>query len=136
MVRANDSMIIHADAHRIKFIAQLDYNGPIDTVEWWLGNDSNICANPHVKMLYRKVTDSYGNSTTYAANLGVRDFHLTYFGSDITDTLALPFDRPTTAKLIQIDLRVEPTAAYDTAYAYNFSSWRQIRFTSMNLTNR
>jgi hypothetical protein len=136
-VPANDSMIIHGDDHDIKFIAQLYSSGPIDTIEWRLGTDSNICANPHVKMLYRTVTDQFGNSTTYASNLGVTNFNLIYFGpGGITDTIPTPFNRPTLAKLIEIDLRVEPVAAYDTAYTYNFGAWRQIRFTSMNLTNR
>lgn len=140
LVPASNSMIVHGDSTRIKFLAQLENNGSVDTVEWYLGTDSSICANPHVKMLYRRVAAKNGVSATYASNLGVTQFSLLYFtqavGGVPSDTIATPFDYPTLAKLIEIDLRVEPTSAYDTAYSSTFSVWRQIRLTSMNLVNR
>ena len=139
-VPQSNSMILLGDTTRIRFLAQLDANGSLDTVEWYLGTDSSICANPHVKMLYRRVASPTAGSVVYASNLGVRQFSLLYFTQSVAngpiDTLNTPFYSPTLAKLIEIDLRVEPTSAYDTAYSSTFSVWRQIRLTSMNLVNR
>jgi type II secretory pathway component PulJ len=145
-VPMNDSMIVFGDSTHIKFLASMypetaSY-GLLDTVEWYLGTSrlfSNIGqGDTSVRMLYRKITDSHGTVTKYSSNLGVTQFHLLYFkrGDDQPGDTLYTISPPTEAKLIEIDLRLEPTTAYDTAYSSNYSVWRQIRLTSINLTNR
>jgi hypothetical protein len=141
----SDSMIIYGNSDSIVFIAQLAQNGPVDTVRWWLG-DSAIagCANQNVRMLYRKVTPSDGTAySLYYSNLGVTQFNLLYFGpngigniSHPGDSIHVPIKAPNNVFYIEINLTVQPIAAYDTAYNTNFATWRQIRLTSMNLANR
>jgi len=145
-VPSNDSMIVSGDSMHITFLASMYPETPsyglLDTVEWYLGSTklySNMGeGDTNIRMLYRKITDSHGAVNTYYSNLGVSLFHLLYFkrgDNSVGDTL-YAIAPPTEAKLIEIDLRLEPTAAYDTAYSSNCAVWRQIRLTSMNLTNR
>ncbi len=95
-------------------------------------------------MLHRVISDRLGHRIDYQANLGVVQFNLLYFKLErdqsvgAVDTLrtVVAGDTSQEAKLIEVDLKVEPTAAYDTAYRSNYAFWRQIRLTSMNMINR
>jgi len=149
-VPESDSMIIHGDSMDIKFIASLypetnsSYGLP-DTVEWKLDPNklfkSLSQGDTNVRILHRIVSYSNGKKIDFNSNLGVTQFNMLYFGESVGnkpgDTVQVfNYNNPEAPKLIEINLRVEPTAAYDTAYSSNYSVWRQIRLTSMNMINR
>lgn len=130
----NYMYITHGDSDDITFVADLENKGVLNTVRWYLGNDPiDGTPNPRVRMLYRVVD---GKSS--GANLGVTQFELHYFDT-VGDTVYPPFDAPSTVKLIEVTIRVEPTALYGGAYndtTSNFAVWRQTRLVSRNLNAR
>lgn len=131
----NFMYIVHGDTDDVTFVGDLDNNGALDTVRWYLGKvPIEGTENPRVRMLYRVVN----GERQYGANLGVTQFSLRYFDT-LGDSVETPFDAPSTAKLIEITLRVEPVALYDAANnnsTSNFSVWRQTRLVSRNLKAR
>ena len=125
--------VVGGDTSYIWFVADLDDQGVLDTVKYFLGSDTIPgCANKHVRMLYRQVN----SDPPFGSNLGVAEFTLKYldgFGQD----LPVPFTAPSQVQMVEITLKIEPTAAYDdTSYTQNFALWRQTRLISRNLSNR
>lgn len=151
--------ILYADTSEIKFLTDLmiapDYDegdGTMDEIRYYLGPASELTEtpNPDDKMLYREV-----NGVKTGVNLGITYFRVRYFRDSSTGggatTLAeiLPKDlpkvyvagSPTGITAMQIDIRVENTAAYDAKQGpddmdynpYRHAFWRQVRLSSRNL---
>lgn len=123
--------IIFADTSDITFLTDVDFDGNIDEVRYHLGPASELTdtPNPDDRMLYRSV-----NGNPVAANLGVTRFYITYYGY-VGTPLATPLTAaPTGILSMQIDIRVENTAAFGNEYRYAY--WRQVRLSSRNLYNR
>ena len=123
--------IILADVDKFKFLADIDKNGTMDTIYYYIGPTSELIytANPRDRFLYRVV-----NSEKPAqVNLGVTQFSLTYY--DVSKDLIKP---PIYANgglyTIQVDLAVENVEAYNQKYSTVF--WRQIRLVAKNLKYR
>ena len=124
-----------ADTAHIKFYANMDRAGGMDSVEWFVGPPLTTLPNPKVRVLYRKYNaDDPGG----AAGLGVTEFRLRYFNQK-GDTL-----KPMTPSLysqiwtIEISLRVEsPYKVQDAVNTdisdYAAAYWRQTRLSSRNL---
>ncbi len=135
-----DSCIIYGRSDSIAFLSDINDNGSLDTVIWYL-EKARIpnCPNPNVRMLVRK-TRSNGVWTVDSANLGVTQFSIAYFETFKTQLgpSQLPYrlGTPSPPVLMQLTLMVQPTAAYDTAYSSNFAFWTQTRLVSRNLTAR
>ncbi len=131
----NSMYIVRGDTSDVTFVADMSDNGTLDTVRWYLGTTAIPgTANPNVRMLYRRVN----SGRPFASNLGVTQFKLKYFNS-LGQVVPTPFSAPSTAKLIEMTLRVEPVAAYGGTYGdttKNFSVWRQTRLISRNLNAR
>ena len=131
--------IVIADTSHIKFCADMDRNGIVDTVEWYAGPPLTTLPNPNVRVLYRNVTDSTGVwSGGGAAGLGVTQFHLKYY-TQTGDSIA-PLDAANYSKIwiIEIGLRVESpykvqeaVNAENTDYVASF--WKQTRLASRNI---
>ncbi len=145
--------ILYADTNRIKFLTDFmvsPYDDPhgdgiLDTLEYYLGPTSELTGtpNPDDRILYRVV-----NGVAKGVNLGITGFKIRYYkdsliASGIT-TLAeiqpgnLPktwvAGTPTGITALQIDIKVENTAAYDAGNnPYRSAFWRQIRLSSRNL---
>ncbi|MGE5679670.1 MAG: hypothetical protein ACM34K_02205 [Bacillota bacterium] len=122
--------ILFADTSEIKFLTDTEFDGDVDTVRVYLGSTSelNMTPNPNDRMLYRSV-----NSVSKSVNLGVTQFKIKYFDA-IGYELTTPLYVPTGIASMQIDIRVENTAAYNEDYKNAY--WRQIRLASRNLNNR
>lgn len=123
--------IVAVDSNRIKYLTDVDSDGNVDTLSYYLGPASELAktANPRDRMLYRKVN----NERPIAANLGVTAFEFTFFdvfGNKIPFPIAVPGE----IQSMQIDIAVEDIAAYDENYQRIF--WRQIRLAARNLRNR
>ncbi len=123
--------IVSADSNSIKYLTDVDSDGNVDTLSYYLGPSSELSgtANPRDRMLYRRVN----KSKPLSANLGVTMFKFTYFdvfGKEIS----FPITQPGEIQTMQIDIAVEDIAAYDEKYQRMF--WRQIRLAARNLGNR
>lgn len=131
----NSMYIVSGDTSDITFVADMLDVGVLDTVRWYLGTDPIPgTANPNVRMLYRQVN----SERPLASNLGITQFKLRYFNS-LGQEVSTPFTAPSTAKLIEMTVRVEAVASYGGDYGdttKNFSMWRQTRLVSRNLNAR
>lgn len=123
--------ILYGDSSRIKYLTDIDFDGNVDTVEYYLGPASELSGtpNPNDKMLYRLI-----NGVPSAVNLGVTDFKIKYYGA-LGNELPLPRNTvPTGIMSMEVNVSVENTAAYNEEYRFAF--WRQMRLASRNLNNR
>jgi hypothetical protein len=145
--------ILYADTSNIKFLTDLmepPYNDPhgdgnLDTIQYYLGPASELSGtpNPNDRMLYRIV-----NGVPKGVNLGITQFRIRYFRDSLiasgSTTLAeIPIGdlpkvwvagTPTGITAMQIDIRVENTAAYDAKNnPFRHAFWSQIRLSSRNL---
>ena len=123
--------ILYGDSSRIKYLTDIDFDGNVDTVEYYLGPASELSGtpNPNDKMLYRLI-----NGVPSAINLGVTDFKIKYYGA-LGNDLPVPRNTvPTGIMSMEVNVSVENTAAYNEEYRFAF--WRQMRLASRNLNNR
>ncbi len=123
--------IIAADSTSIAFLTDLNNDGRVDTLRYYLGpaTELNNTANPRDRILYR-VENS---QTPKGSNLGVTQFRLTYFDA-LGNQLSFPITVPSAIYIMQIDVTVEDFESYNQNYSTAF--WRQIRLAARNLGNR
>lgn len=123
--------ILAAAQDSISFLTDLDYNGQLDTITYFLGDTTELSMtpNPRDKMLYRVQNSDQPKS----ANLGITEFFINYFDA-LGEQISFPITSPGEINTMQINIKVENTAAYDTLYSSAF--WRQIRLAARNLHNR
>jgi type II secretory pathway component PulJ len=142
--------ILLADSTRIKFLSDvatdkssegLKGDGNVDTVSYYLGPASELTktANPRDRYLYRVIN----GATPKGVNLGVTQFRILYFNA-LGDTIHFPVTNTGEIYTMQINLKVENTAAYNYRYTqvsakepqYSSAFWRQIRLAARNIRNR
>lgn len=124
--------ILAADSTSISFLSDVaPEDGTVDTVHYFLGPKSELSAtpNPRDRMLYRVIN----SNPARGSNLGIVEFSLTYFNA-LGDTIPFPIQVPGEIYTMQIDVKVENTAAYNEQYSNAF--WRQIRLAARNIRNR
>ncbi|HQI41962.1 MAG: hypothetical protein B6D44_13685 [Ignavibacteriales bacterium UTCHB2] len=121
--------IISAGKDNIKFFADIDNNGIMDTVSYYIGDFLTSTPNPRDRYFYRKLN----NQPPAAINLGVTQFFLRYFDT-FGDTLTAPVSDPTLINSYELNIQVETVYAYDEQYSSAF--WKQIRLLARNLRNR
>jgi len=123
--------IIIADSNTIKFLTDVESDGVVDTMTYYLGPTSELLntPNPRDRLLYRVVN----HDTPVGVNLGVTQFNIKYFDV-FGNPISFPVVEPREVYLMQVDISVEDVAAYDENYSTIF--WRQIRLSSRNLRNR
>jgi len=130
-IMPDSGRIILADSNKIKFLTDVQSDGFIDTLYYYLGPTSELTMteNPRDRVLYRIIN----NETPVKSNLGVIQFYLIYF-NPLGDTIPFPITQPGEVATMEINVTVENTAAYDQQYSSAF--WRQIRLVARNLKNR
>jgi hypothetical protein len=123
--------IILADSNKIKFLTDVQSDGIVDTMYYYLGPTSELTQteNPRDRILYRVVN----SETPKGANLGITQFKMVYFDA-LGDTIPFPIAQPGQIASMEINVTVENTSAYDQDYSTAF--WRQIRLVARNLKNR
>lgn len=123
--------ILLADSNKIKFLTDVDDNGTVDTMYYYLGPTSELTVtpNPRDRFLYRVLN----HDTPRGINLGVTQFKLIYFDA-LGDTINLPIAVPSEVYTLEINLTIENVAGYNEKYSSAF--WRQIRLVARNLRNR
>lgn len=140
--------ILLADSNQITFRTDVDNNGNVDTVKYYLGPTSELAStpNPRDRILYRVIN----HDTPKGANLGVTVFDLRYYDQG-RKLMAFPITGTAlnTIKEIQITVQVENIIApaigggstlngYSAPFASQYSGayWRQVRLASRNLSKR
>jgi type II secretory pathway component PulJ len=123
--------IVMADSNKIKFLTDVESDGTVDTMYYYVGSPNEILSTPNPKdrYLYRIVN----GELPVKVNLGVTEFKLVYydvFGNPINYPVAVPGE----ISSVEINIAVENVSAYDNQYSTVF--WRQIRMTAQNLRNR
>lgn len=125
------AIILQADSERIKFLTDVECDGWVDTLEYFLGDSTALrsTSNPKDRPLYRTV-----NSDPPTAFLfGIVKFTFLY-NSTLGDTLATPISDPRSIHSINLTVGLESPSAYDDKYSSAY--WRQLRLISRNLNNR
>ena len=124
-------VILLADTSSIKFLTDVNNDGIVDTLYYYLGPTSELTntPNPRDRLLYRVVNSAPPKSS----NVGITKFKLTYFDA-FGNVLATPVTPPGQIQKMQIDLQVENPEPVDSTYIVAF--WRQIRLSARNLQNR
>lgn len=123
--------IIYADSNEIKYLTDIESDGEVDTMHYYIGDPSELLVtpNPRDRFLYRVVN----SEIPVGVNLGVTQFKLTFF-NPLGDSIYFPVPDPREIYTMQIDITVEDVAAYNQEYSTAF--WRQIRLAARNLRNR
>ena len=123
--------ILFADSSSIKYLTDVDYDGDLDSIYYYLGPTSELSAteNPRDRVLYRVVNDE----TPMQSNLGVTRFYMVYYDA-LGDSISLPLSNYGLIASIEINVVVENVAAYNEKYSSAY--WRQIRMVARNLKNR
>jgi hypothetical protein len=126
----NQSILL-ADSTKLKFLTDVDEDGNMDSIFYYLGPTSELTqtSNPRDRFLYR-VTN---NEAPVGVNLGVIQFQLTYFNS-LGSQIDYPISVPGEVHSMEIKIAVEDVDAYDQQYSTAY--WRQIRLAARNLRNR
>jgi type II secretory pathway component PulJ len=124
--------ILSADTASIKFVADIDQNGVMDTIYYYLGPASALVAtaNPRDKILYRVVN----GVTPTGSDAGITRFYLVYFNY-VGDTIQCPV---TAANLplitdVELNMNIENTSI-DSSQIYAY--WRQEKLAIPNIKNR
>lgn len=123
--------IISADSNRIDYLTDVDSDGNIDTMHYYIGSVSELSGtpNPRDKILYRVVN----SATPKGANLGVTSFNIVYY-DPLGNRLNFPITQTGQIYTVEVNLVVENYTAYDNEY--NTAFWKQIRLAARNLQNR
>jgi hypothetical protein len=129
--------ITYADTSSLKFLTDIDSDGDVDSIFYYLGPTSELLStpNPRDRILYRIVN----NEAPMGSNLGVTRFFMVYYDA-LNDSIPTPITTPGIISSIEINVTVEQVAAYvDSLGGYNelpSAFWRQIRLVARNLKNR
>ncbi|MCX7874855.1 MAG: hypothetical protein N2321_01670 [Melioribacteraceae bacterium] len=123
--------IIFADSTNIRFLTDVDNDGNVDTMRYYVGPTSQLSGtpNPRDRMLFRVVN----SATPASANLGITQFNLRYFNA-LQQQMSFPITNFSQIQTIQLNIMVESSYSYANDYSKVF--WRQIRLSAKNLRNR
>lgn len=131
-------VILQADSTHIRFRGDIDDNGIIDTVEWYLGGLVTSTPNPSDRILHRRIyPTSTGGVSSVGALPGVTVFHLKYLNheSQPPATLGHIWTVETTLRVEspwRVQSRTVDEQDYD-QWTYSAAFWRQTRLASRNL---
>ncbi len=109
-----DSGIVYADTVKILMRGDIDNNGTVENVSYFLDHSKKSGhVNPRSRILHRQIN---GNPAQ-AINIGITRFRLAYY--DAADLLINenPVKSPSKIRTIRLALNVESTSPYDTTYA-------------------
>jgi type II secretory pathway component PulJ len=124
--------ILSADTASIKFTADIDQNGIIDTVNYYLGpaTDLNATANPRDKILYRVIN----GVVPTGSDAGITRFYMVYFKVN-GDTIPTPVSSTDLQSISDIELNMNiENPSIDSTQIYSY--WRQERLAIPNIKNR
>jgi len=110
----HDSAIVYADSTNILFRGDIDNNGSVEKVAYFLNPKVKTNKiNPRTKVLFRQV-DGVGTQTM---NLGITRFRLAYYDQYDNLIQESPVKVPSRIRSIRLAINIESTSPYDTIYA-------------------
>ena len=124
--------ILAADTTSIKFISDLNKDGKMDTVYYYIGPATELSstANPRDKILYRIVN----NAAKLGSDAGITRFYIVYY--DVNgDTVHTPVSSTNLSLIndIELNMNIENTSV-DSIQLNSY--WRQARLTVPNIKHR
>jgi hypothetical protein len=109
-----DSAIVYADSSNIVMKGDLDNNGTVEKVAYYLDVAAKSGhVNPRSRILYRQVN---GNAPQ-RINLGITQFRMKYYDANDALIAQNPVKAPSTIRSIRLLVTMESTSPYDTVYA-------------------
>jgi hypothetical protein len=121
-------IMILADTSKIKFLSDVNNNGTIDTVYYYLTTTSGQSNS----ILYRMTHDTVSTAVTYQYP-GVSNFKFAYYDS-LGHALSCPVSTPSKIAKINISLIMQSTTAYNGAYVSTY--WNSTKHIAVNVMNR
>jgi hypothetical protein len=124
-------LIYVADTSDVEFRGDLNSDGVLDVVHYYVGPTSELSGtpNPRDRILYRKIN----NEPPLMISNNVVSMQLVYLDV-FDDTLSQPIADTREIESMQIGIRVEDAAAFNNEYTTAY--WQQIRLISRNLYKR
>jgi hypothetical protein len=140
--QTNAGVILLADTNRIIFRGDMNRNGTIDEIEYFLGSPDDISfQNERIRILHRRQNNEPVRGVGY-----VTRFSLRYFSIGGVEFTQYPVQNPGNIYMIEIELEVQnPHALHrdardvgegDPDAFYSTAMWRQTRLGSKNLITR
>jgi hypothetical protein len=121
-------VIILADTTKIKFLSDVNNNGTIDTVYYYLGT-TNGTSN---QVLYRMTHDNVSNAVTVLFP-GVTILYFAYYDSS-GNKLSCPVSSTVKIAKINISLQMQTAQPYNGAYVT--TNWNGTKRVAVNIMNR
>jgi hypothetical protein len=126
-----------ADSNKVRFWADYNNDGVLDSITYYLGSPSELSDTPNPRdcYLYRQIN----NSTPSKMNLGLTRLAFKYFDAE-NDSIPFPITNPRIVYYMQVEVSVETAVPYQQEYMNDPSQyqvfWKQIRLVTKNLNNR
>ena len=133
-ISESTKLIISADTSQISFVTDLNRDGNLDTLEYFVSSTAVLSntVNPRDRILYRKLS-VYPNVESLNVSSNITHFYLRYFDA-LNSELTSPVTSPSLIAYMEISFKVEDSEAYDLQYSEAY--WQQVRLTSRNLGKR
>ncbi len=124
-------LIWRADTSAFKFRGDIDSDGDLDDIYYYLGPTSELAGtpNPRDRILYRQIN----NETPLIVSTNIVQLNLLYFDT-FENLLSQPIADTREIESMQVGIRVEDPAAFNNEYTTAY--WQQIRLISRNLYKR
>ncbi|GAB4297124.1 MAG: hypothetical protein Kow0098_21020 [Ignavibacteriaceae bacterium] len=124
-------LIVFADTSSLKYRSDLDNNGTLEYIHYYLGpvSELSFTPNPRDRILYRKIN----NEIPLIISNNITDLQFRYYDT-FKNELSTPVSNTKLIEALQITFKVEDPDAYDEDYSSAF--WSQLRLTSRNLRKR
>ncbi|MDI6765584.1 MAG: hypothetical protein QME52_01980 [Bacteroidota bacterium] len=104
--RVGSNIIIFADSLNIRFRSDVDNNGVIDTIQYYLDkNNPSGFENKNTRILYRKLN----SGPLQRINLGITQFRITYQNIQGQPFTTYPVPTPSLIRSLTVVLSVEST---------------------------
>ena len=132
------TVLQRADSTYITFLSDVNNDGVVDTVSWYLGGSIVSTPNPNDRILYRKVSSPTAGVSTLVGSLpGVTKFSMKYLDQDGQPVVVLSqiWIVETTMR-VESPWKVQDREVIDQSYGlwgYSAAFWRQTRLASRNL---
>lgn len=132
------TVVLRADSTHITFQGDIDDNGVIDTVEWYLGPSITSTPNPKDRILYRKISPPPLSGTAITGSVpGVTQLNIKYLNQEGVPAITLG-----QIWIVETTLRVESAWTVmdrqildqkHSDWGYSAAFWKQTRLASRNL---
>lgn len=109
-----DSGIVYADSSRILMKGDVDNNGTVESIAYYLDVAAKSGhVNPRSRILYRQVN----GGAAQTINLGITRFRMAYYNRADSLIAENPVKLPSRIRSIRLAINMESTSPYDTTYA-------------------